>query len=60
MRKLLMHENCSLDYSAVDLAIQKDKVYPVFYLIKCGAVLQVKQGNLKILFISSLMLAHKY
>ena len=52
--KLLMHENCSLGYSAVDNAMETDDMYSVFCLIKCGAVLQIKQGNLKILFTSQI------
>ena len=60
MRKLLMHENCTLGNTALDLAMENNEAFSVFSLIKCGAVLQAKQGNLEILFISSLLLVHKY
>ena len=58
--KLLIHANCTLGKTALDFVMQANKAYSVFCLIKCGSVLQAKQGNLEILFLFSLMLAHKY
>ena len=57
-----MYENYTLGETALDLAMKNNKAYSVFYLIKCGAVLQAKQGNLDILFICSigLMFEPKY
>ena len=44
--KLLIHANCTLGKTALDLVMQANKAYSVFCLIKCGSVLQAKQGNL--------------